>query len=103
MILVEAFYLGSIGSAIGGIIGGTLSAVMEKTGINIATMGGGIIEKIDIPLPFIGRILYPDFTFSILIGSMVFGIVVALAAVIYPAIKSLRMLPVEAFRSELKV
>jgi putative ABC transport system permease protein len=103
MILVEAFYLGSIGSAIGGIIGGTLSAVMEKTGIDINTMGGGIIEKIDIPLPFIGRVLYPDFTFSILIGSMVFGIVVALAAVIYPAIKSVRMLPVEAFRSELKV
>ncbi|MGD2091200.1 MAG: ABC transporter permease [Candidatus Aminicenantes bacterium] len=103
MILVEAFYLGCIGAVIGGILGGTMSALLEKTGIDFNRMTGGMMEKIDIPVPFFGRIIYPDFTLAILIGSMVFGIVVALIAVLYPAFKSSKMLPVEAFRSELKV
>ena len=103
MMLVEAFYLGVIGSLIGGFIGGTMSFIMEKTGVDMAKMSGGIMDKIDIPAPFIGKVFYPDITLSILIGSMVFGIVVALLAVLYPAYKSARMLPVEAFRSELKI
>ncbi len=103
MILVEAFYLGCIGAVIGGIIGGTLSALVENTGIDFNRMTGGMMEKIDIPVPFFGKIIYPDFTLAILIGSMVFGILVALIAVLYPAFKSSKMLPVEAFRSELKV
>jgi len=103
MILVEAFYLGIIGSIIGGISGGTLSALVEKTGIDFNQMTGGMMEKIDIPVPFFGNIIYPDFTFAILIGSILFGIVVAMIAVLYPAFKSSKMLPVEAFRSELKV
>ncbi len=103
MIMVEAFYLGTIGAVSGGIFGGILSALVEKTGIDMTKMAGGVIEKIDIPVPFFGRVLYPDFTLPILIGSMVFGIIVALIAVLYPAFKSSKMLPVEAFRSELKV
>jgi putative ABC transport system permease protein len=103
MIMVEAFYLGCIGAVIGGILGGTLAAVVEKTGIDFNQMTGGIMEKIDIPVPFYGKIIYPDFTLAILIGAMVFGILVALVAVLYPAFKSSKMLPVEAFRSELKV
>lgn len=103
MILIEAFYLGAIGSAIGGVLGGALSAFVEKTGIDFNKMSGGIMEKIDIPVPFFGKILYPDFTLETLISSIIFGIVIALAAVLYPAFKSAKMSPVEAFRSELKV
>lgn len=103
MILIEAFYLGVIGSVIGGILGGSLSAVLEKTGIDFGKMTGGIMEKIDMPIPFFGKMLYPDFTFEILISSILFGIMIALLAVLYPAFKSAKMSPVEAFRSELKV
>lgn len=103
MIIVEAFYLGAIGSVIGGIFGGTFSAILEKVGIDMTSLTGGFIDKIDLPIPFVGRILYPDLTFANLVGSMVFGTVVALIAVLYPAFKSARMQPVEAFRSELKV
>jgi putative ABC transport system permease protein len=103
MILVEALYLGCIGAVIGGILGGTLSALVEKTGIDLNQMTGGMMDKIDIPVPFLGKIIYPDFTLAILIGAMVFGILVALIAVLYPAFKSSKMLPVEAFRSELKI
>lgn len=103
MILVEAFYIGLIGSVIGGILGGTLSAISEKVGISLEALAGGLMDKIEIPIPWIGKVLYPDFTFTNLIGSMVFGIVIALIAVLYPAYKSARMQPVEAFHSELKV
>lgn len=104
MILVEAFYIGSIGSVIGGAIGGSLSAWVEKTGIDLVKMlGQGMLDKFDVPIPMFGTVIYPDFSVSIMIGSIGFGIIVALIAVLYPALKSLRMSPVEAFRSELKV
>jgi ABC-type lipoprotein release transport system permease subunit len=103
MILTEAAYIGIIGSVIGGILGGSLSAVIEKVGFDISTWGGGVMEKIDIPIPFFGKMIYPDFTLDILVSSLIFGVVVSLLAVLYPAFKSSKMLPVEAFRSELKV
>jgi putative ABC transport system permease protein len=103
MILVEALYIGTIGSVIGGIFGGSLSAYLEKTGIDVMQLTGGFIEKIDIPIPYLDKVMYLDLTFSILVGSLIFGIFTALVAVLYPAVKSSRMQPVEAFRSELKV
>ena len=103
MILVEALYIGTIGSVIGGIFGGALSTYLEKTGIDVTQLTGGLMEKIDLPVPYLGKVIYLDLTLSILIGSLIFGIFAALVAVLYPAIKSSRMQPVEAFRSELKV
>ena len=103
MILVEALYIGTIGSVIGGLFGGALSAYLEKTGIDVTQLAGGIMEKIDLPVPYLGKVIYLDLTLSILVGSLIFGIFAALVAVLYPAVKSSRMQPVEAFRSELKV
>ena len=104
MIFTEAFFIGAIGSFIGSVIGGTLAAILEKTGIDVTTMmGGDIMDKMDIPIPIYGRVLYTDLTFEIVASAFIFGIVMALIAVIYPAIKSARMSPVEAFRSQLKV
>jgi putative ABC transport system permease protein len=103
MVLAEAFYLGTIGAVLGGVLGGALSAYVEKVGIDFAAFSGGMMDKIDIPVPFYGRFIYPDFSFSILIGAMIFGILVTLLAVLYPAFKSAQMSPVEAFRTELKV
>lgn len=104
MILAEAFYIGVIGAIIGGALGGPLSAWLEKTGLDLSKMlGEGVLDKFDIPIPMFARVLYPDFSIAILINSIIFGILVALIAVLYPAIKSVKMSPVEAFRSELKV
>lgn len=104
LILTEAFYIGFMGSVIGGIFGSAISAWVEKTGINMVKMlGEGMLEKFDIPIPMFSTVIYPDFSVSIMMGSIGFGILVALIAVLYPALKSLRMSPVEAFRSELKV
>lgn len=104
LIFVEALFIGTIGSLIGGILGGSLAAVTEKTGIDIAKMvGEGVLENIEVPFALAGNLVYPDLTVEILIGSIIFGIIIALAAVLYPAVKSAKMSPVEAFHSELKV
>jgi len=104
MIFAEAFYIGIIGSLLGGGLGAALTAMVERTGIDMTkTLSESILDNIDLPLSFFGKPLYPDLTFSIVIASVLFGIVTTLAAVIYPALKSARMSPVEAFRSELKI
>jgi putative ABC transport system permease protein len=104
MIIIEAFFLGVIGSVLGGLFGGSISALTEKTGIDLSSfMGKEVWETLDIPLPLFEKIMYPDFTVAILVGSMVFGIMAALAAVLYPAFKSSKMLPVEAFHWKLEV
>jgi putative ABC transport system permease protein len=104
MILTEAFYIGVIGSIIGGIIGAVLISILEITGIDFTRVEGmDIMDKVDIPIPFFSRIFYPDLSLAIFTDALIFGIVIALLAVLYPAFKSARMQPVEAFRSQLKV
>ena len=104
MIMIEAFFLGTIGSLVGGTLGGALSALTGKIGIDHTKMLGKMtFEKLDAPLPLLSKVLYPDLTLSILIGSIIFGILVSLAAALYPAFKSSKMLPVEALRLQLKV
>ena len=104
MIFTEAFYIGLIGSLLGGALGTALTAVVERTGIDMGqALNENLLDNLDIPISFFGKSLYPDLTVSIVIASVLFGIVTTLAAVIYPAWKSTRMSPVEAFRSELKI
>lgn len=103
MILVESFYIGAIGSALGILVGGGLAGYVEKVGLDLVKLTSGMMEKIELPIPVLNKVLYTDLTVEILIGSLVFGILTAMFAALYPAVKSSRMLPVEAFRSELKV
>jgi putative ABC transport system permease protein len=104
MILSEALYIGVIGSLAGGAIGGALAAYTGNTGINIVAMTSQKIwDEMDIPIPMFGQYLYPEFTWGIVCTSVGFGLIMALLAVIYPAVKSARMKPVEAFRSQLDV
>ena len=104
MILTEAFCLGTIGSLIGGAMGSALSIYLENTGLDFAKMmGTELWDSLDVPVPLFGKVVYPDFEFPIFIFAVIFGIIITLLAVLYPAYKSVRMQPVEAFRSHLKV
>jgi putative ABC transport system permease protein len=103
MIMVEALFMGLVGSAAGGIVGGTLAAISAKTGIDFSKgMGEELFNKMD-ELPVYVKVLYPEFSFSIIFSAILFGLVIALVASLYPAFKSSKMSPVEALRSELKV
>ncbi len=104
IVLVEALYIGSIGSIIGGIFGSSISLYLEKYGWDIARgMGQELFDKVDIPIPMVSTVMYPDFSVTILAISMVFGILTAMVAVLYPAYRSAKMSPVEAFHSKLNV
>ncbi len=104
MIVTEAIYIGAIGSFIGVLVGGGLSAWIEKTGINFSEMvGKEMWEKFDMPMAMFSNIIYPDLTVDIIIKSFGFGLLISILAVLYPAYKSSKMLPAEAFRSKLKV
>jgi|GEM_PF-530163 len=102
MILFEALFVGTIGSLGGGLAGGLLSALLEKKGLNyVKMMGAEVWKKLDMPIPFFSKMMYPDLTAEILISSILFGILITLLAVLYPAYKTLKMRPVDAFRSKL--
>ena len=104
MIVTEALFIGTIGSFAGVILGGGFSAWLEKTGINFSEMiGKEMWEKFDMPMALFGNIVYPDLTIDIVIKSFAFGLLISILAVLYPAYKSSKMLPAEAFRSKLKV
>jgi len=104
MIVTEALFIGTIGSALGVLIGGGFSAWLEKTGINFAKMAGKEMwEKFDMPIALFGNIIYPNLTLEIIASSFFFGLLISVIAVLYPAYKSSKMLPAEAFRSKLKV
>ncbi|MEN8154900.1 MAG: FtsX-like permease family protein [Acidobacteriota bacterium] len=104
LIVTEALFIGFIGSFLGILLGGGLSAWLQKTGINFAEMvGKEMWEKLDIPIAIYGKIIYPELTMEIIARSFLFGLLISIVAVLYPAVKSSKMLPVEAFRSKLKV
>lgn len=98
LFLVESFYIGIIGSLAGGGIGASVSFITQKTGLDFSAA----FDRIKVPLPFVSSVYYPDFTLYFLINSIVFGVVIALIAALYPAVKGSKMSPVQALRSGLK-
>jgi putative ABC transport system permease protein len=104
LIVTEALYIGFIGSIFGVLLGGGFSAWLQKVGINFADMmGPDMWEKFDIPMAIYGKVIYPELTVGIICKAFIFGLVIAVVAVLYPAYKSSKMLSMEAFRSKLKV
>ncbi len=99
LILIEALFIGILGTSIGGLLGSSLSIIVQNTGIDFSQ----VMENIEVPIAtFISTTIYPKFTLSILIGSISFGLVTTLLAALYPAFKASRMTPVDALRTSLK-
>ena len=98
LILVESTFIGLLGVFIGGMIGSGLSLLAQNTGLNFTRM----MEKMEFEFAFFSPIIYPKFTFGILLLAVGFGLVTTLAAAIYPARKASRMEPVEALRTSMK-
>ena len=90
---IEAMVISAIGSFLGIIVGGGFDLYLSIVGINLQALTGG---SMDIPTT---DIIYPRFGLFLLIGSFLFGVVVASVAAFIPALRAARVQPVEALRS----
>ena len=93
MIVLETIYLGLIGAPIGLILGYITTSYFNKAGLNLFFFSKEGMEQFGM-----SRLVYPEVE-----GSMYFGLAIAVAitavlASIYPAIKAIRLKPVEAIR-----
>lgn len=98
MILFESLYIGLIGVAAGGILGGGLSIWLGKTGLDLSP----IMDKMDMSGIVFNAVIHPVLSLNIMLLSLGFGLLAAVAAAVYPARKGSKLPPVEALRSSLK-
>ncbi|MFC1712871.1 ABC transporter permease [Candidatus Poribacteria bacterium] len=93
LFVIEAMIISAIGSFMGTIVGGGFDLLLSKTGINFNALSGGSVDMV------ITDIVYPHFGLSILVGSFLFGVVIASAIAYIPARRAAKIEPVEALRS----
>lgn len=93
LFLLEGALLGLVGGIAGDLLGGALTYYLEVKGIDISAAYGGI----DIGYPIRG-VLRADLTASVLIYTLLFGVVVSTLASLYPAWRASRLVPSEALR-----
>ena len=93
MIVIETLFIGLVAGPIGILLGVVTTSYFGSTGIDLSIFGEGL-ESFGIATR-----IYPEikFSFMVIIGLMV--VVMSLLASIYPAIKALKLNPVEAIRS----
>jgi putative ABC transport system permease protein len=92
MFIAEAAVIGLLGSLLGCMIGAGVSFYYEAIGIDVsfASSTGSTF-----PIP---STLYADFTLVTLLGNFLLGVVVAMIAGIYPAVRASRLQPASALR-----
>ncbi len=90
----EALIISIIGSFVGTILGGLLSYMVSKQGINVAKLGGGGTSF------QVSNIIYTHFGIDLLIFSFLFGVIVTAICVFIPSLQAAKIEPVKALRSE---
>ena len=94
MIMLETIFLTLVGAVAGMLSGWVIIEALGKTGIHFSTWGEGF-EAIGF-----AAIVYPVITPSFFIIITVMVIVTAIISSIWPARKALKLIPVEALRTE---
>lgn len=93
MILTEAFYLGAIGTFIGLVISFGIYFPLSHTGWNLA-MFSDSLKSVGV-----GTIIYPVIHASSIINTVVIIPLAAVIGAIYPAVRAVKLEPVEAIRA----
>lgn len=88
----EAMIVSAIGSFIGMVLGGGIDLLLSIVGINFRALSGG---NESIPVD----IIYPRFGLLLLLGSFIFGVIVATIFAYIPARRSAKIEPAEALKS----
>jgi len=97
LFMTEGAIMGVVGSAIGAILGGAVVRKYATEGIDLtAAIQGNSDAFQNIPMSVM---LYLQFSNAAIVGAVIFGVVVAVAASIYPAVIASRMRPSEAVRA----
>jgi putative ABC transport system permease protein len=93
MIVLETIFLSIIGGAVGILISYVTIQILYRTGIDLSIVSKGLASfgSSEILRPVLPWAVYP------LVGAFV--IVTAIIAAVYPAIKAIRLNPVQAIRT----
>jgi putative ABC transport system permease protein len=93
MIVLETVFLALVGGVAGIALGVGTIAVLGKTGIDLSVVSSGLaaLETSEILHPALPMIAYPSM--------VLFVIVTAIAAALYPGIRAVRLDPVKAIRT----
>ena len=92
MIVMETLMLGIIGAPLGMFIGWLTVKYLNRTGIDLSGFAEGI-ERFGMD-----TVIYPTMESELYVQLMVSVLITALLASIYPAIKAIRLKPMEAIR-----
>lgn len=93
MVLLEAFFLGTIGTAAGFVLGYLTYLPLQRTGLDLSMFSESLRSL------GVGAVIFPVLTWEVLANALFIIPLVAVVGALYPAIRAGRLLPVGAIRS----
>lgn len=93
MILTETVFLTLCGTPVGILISWLIVAFYQRHGLDISSVGGEAMSSFGF-----GTMIYPEFPWEKMVSEMMIVIVAAFIASLFPAIKAIRLQPVQALQ-----
>lgn len=93
LFLVEGAIMGGIGSLIGTVMGGVITNVMSRIGIDFGSTLEGFSSDI-----FISSTMYPVYSYQNMLFGFILGLIVVTIACVIPARRAAKLEPTDALR-----
>lgn len=93
LVLLETLFLTLAGTPIGILVGWLVTGYFGKHGLDLSGMGREMMSSFGF-----GTVIYPEFPVEKITGVMLIVFVTAIVSCLFPAIKALKLQPVEALR-----
>ena len=95
LFIFEAMIISSIGGVIGSAVGSAVSISMQSSGIDLGNMSANLPDTMPI-----NTTLYPHWDINLALATTLLGLLMALIGAAIPAIRAVKIEPVEAMRSK---
>ena len=92
MVIAEAFFIGSIGTIVGFIVGLLFYLLLAKTGLDLSAFSKGMTSF------GIGSVIYPILNLGVIVRALFVIPLMTVIGAVYPALKAIRLQPTEAMR-----